>query len=793
MRKIFLFLLFLLNFTCYVAAQQPYTISGEIINRNSKAIPFANVALYSKTDSLMLKGVSSDENGKFSIEAVQPGTYYLSVFFIGFQSSTVSDVSITNENIHLNKIELRRKRTQLEEITVVSEKGMFENQAGKMVYNVDGNISATGELADELLQNIPSVSVDMDNKVTVRGAKATVLIDGIESSLADMLDQIPADAIESIEVITNPSVRYESKQGGSIINIILKKQAGKGYNGKVALGAGTSEKRDVNINLGQNNKKWRYSAAFNLQHKLQENETNSKRITEKANAVNLLTQEQMQQTTTSSQFASAVASRFFEDKSFVSFTYTLQNRNQDKNSETQSKNFQEDLQTSNNKISRTGNNDNTFHQFQSNFKDILKKGLLEGSLLYSCNAPLDEYIQITQAIDMGTQEPDLDYRVNEKRYDNSIQLLKTQIDFSRKLAAKTNLETGVQYTYNYFGQNLLNKRTSYKPDGDSGINYGTEDVFESEFTNRNQSAAAYVLLSSNFKKYSFSAGTRLEYMHNAAFSDSTVTSSYFKFIPSVHIKNQVSEKYTWEVSFTARTTPPTYNQLNPISLSWGNYSKSSGNPNLKPELFYQFEWSNSWQLEKSNFVASLFFRNQSDIIGKWYYIEIEDEKQVSHSVFENLGELRTAGIDVSSMFTYGKFKIRPSLVTFYNCIKGNKFASTLDREEVSYTLKIAGNYQVNKKVNIQCTGNYYSPFISVYGKQYGYYKVDAGIRAKIMKNKGALSLKVMDIFDSSEYDKTVNQREDMLRTSHINPKSFLVYMNFSYQFNSLKRAVAKKG
>jgi len=144
------------------------------------------------------------------------------------------------------------------------------------------------------------------------------------------------------------------------------------------------------------------------------------------------------------------------------------------------------------------------------------------------------------------------------------------------------------------------------------------------------------------------------------------------------------------------------------------------------------------------------------------------------------------------MLNLRKLKVRPSFVTFYSQIEGNKFASTLYKNEVSYILKIAGNYQLSKRVNFQCTANYNSPFISVYGKQYAWFKMDASVRTKLFKNKAAVSLKVSDVFDSYHYDKTVNQCENMLRNSHINTKSFLVYMNFSHQFNSLKRG-EKKG
>lgn len=471
--------------------------------------------------------------------------------------------------------------------------------------------------------------------------------------------------------------------------------------------------------------------------------------------------------------------------------YTLQNRTQERNTITNNQNFTNEEPTSINKLNRIGENTNTLHQLSSNFKNKLKNGELMGGVIYSANTPNNWNSQTTQPIDIESGNPRSDYRIDEKTYDNNNQLLKSNIDLSQSFSKNTQLETGLLVSHNLFEQDLINKRTYYTQNNDGSTDISEQQI-ESNFRNTTNSAAGYALLSSKIKKYSMSAGLRLEYIYNRSESDSTITTSYLKLIPSLHIQKRVSDLYTWELSFTSRSKPPTYNQLNPISVSFGNYYKSSGNPNLKSEFFYQCEWNNRWKLEKSNYSLALFFRKQSDIIGRWYFLEEEDGKEVSHSIFENLGELQTLGIDFSSMLNFNKVKIRPSLVAFHSHISGDKFASTLDKKELPFTVKIAANYQLNKKINFQATGNYNSPFISVYGKQYAYFKVDAGARAKILKDKAILSLKVMDIFDSVDYDKTINQREDMLRTNHIDPKNILIYMNLSCQFNSLKKRGSTK-
>jgi outer membrane cobalamin receptor len=693
----------------------------------------------------------------------------------------------------LGSVLLKRTSTRLEEIKVVSEKGMFESQAGKMVYNVEGNVNAVGESAGELLQNIPSVSIDMDEKVTVRGSKATVLIDGVESGLSEMLDQIPADAIESIEVMKNPSVRYESKSGGSIINIKLRKQGLTGYNAKLEAGAGTLDKRNFNAVLGSNLRNWRLSVFANYKHSRKDVLQNSVRTIIADDNDNSLIQQQNDISYSTSLFSSASVAYFFKDKSFIDLKYIHQIREQDKDVDTHSKSYKSDILKSVSDISRIGVNQNSFHQFMFRFRNNLKKdgNKVEGSVLYSFNSPGNEYDQTIQPFSVEDGLPQNRYKTDDKIYDNSVKLLKAKLDYTLQIFPKTILETGGLFSINSFTQNLLNTKTNYVWDDSTNEYIGSENVRNIDFTNRNYSASVYALLSTRYRKYSLSAGIAGEFTNNVVETDTTVSTPIFDIVPSVHIQKKVSEKYTWELSMTARSKPPRYNQLNPISLSWSSYNKSSGNPNLKPEFFYQVEWDNSWKWEKSNFNFALFYKNESDIIGKWYFLETEDDKQISHSKYENLGEIISYGTDISGMLLIGKLVFRPGLVAYYTIIEGDKFASTLDTEEISYLAKVNASHPLTKNISLQVSGTYNSPFISVYGKQFEYYSVNAGIKARMFKKKVSLVIKAVDIFETVEYDKIVNQRINYLKETHYNPNNFSLYVSLSYKFNSVKKKKKK--
>lgn len=798
MRKLeFLLLIVFLCTVFNVIAQNRPTLSGRIVSPNGKAISFANIALLNIADSVIYKGAMTDNKGNFILENVKNGEYYLKVFFVGFETAKVDSIVMEGKPMELSPIILKTKATQLDEIKVVSERGMFESEAGKMVYNVDGNMNAVGESAIELLQNIPSIGTDMDDKVTLRGSKATILIDGVESDLSSMLDQIPSDAIESIEVITNPSARYESKSGAGIVNIKLKKSAKTGYTGKITVGAGTREKKNFAVQAGYNLKKWRLGASGSYKNDKYEDESFTVRETLSNGEKRYMNQDRLNTRKPSSAFVRTNANYYFEEKSFISFQYVLQNRSQTNTSEYETEHLNQDhVLSSKSTTMREGADNNLFNEFSSSFrKDFKKNGkqVLDFNLLYSFNTPLNQYDQLNQPVVLESSVPVSSYTTDAKEYANKVQLLKFKGDYSQPLSPKIKLETGVLSSLHHYYQDLHSERITYKRNDLSGqYEVSASDQNDKTFDYSGYAISSYGLISGSFGKFQFSTGVRAEITLNETKTDSKVMNTFVKIIPSLHLKQIVNEKYSREVSYTSRISPPSYNQLNPISLSWGNYYKSSGNPNLKPEVFYQAEFANHWTHKKGNYVLTLFLKNRSNIIGRWYNVEQdEDGRDVTYSITENLGNVISGGVDGSASLTLKKIVLRPAFSGFFSKINGDKFGPELDKQELSFTTKLTSDYKVSKDLVFQLSARYNSPFISDYGKQFCYYTFDAGFKANMFKRMAALSVKVVDFLNTMEYDKVVNQRANYTSTSHVDPHNFLVYFDLVYKFNSLMKKSKK--
>jgi len=792
--KSILFTIILFFLFCLVSySQYSVSLQGQVVTPNKAAVSFANVALMKASDSLICKGTMTDEKGKFVLKNLNDGNYYLQVHFVGFETVRVDSIQINGLSVNLKPVILRRKSTQLGEIKVVSEKGMFESQAGKMVYNVDGNLNAVGESAMELLQNIPSLNTDMDDKVTLRGSKATILIDGMESDLSSMLDQIPSNAIESIEVITNPSARYESKNGAGIINIKLKKSAKAGYNGKMEIGAGTREKQNVSVQMGYNLKKWRLGTSVNYKKDKSEIESFMEREALIDGKLRFMNQDRFDVRVPSSAFFSTSANYYFNKKDFISFQYVLQNKSQKYNSDYETENFNADhVLTSKSTTGREGKDNNLFNQFTTVFRKEFKENgeqVLDVNLLYSFNTPLNQYDQLYQPVSVEQSVPVKNYTTDFKDYSDNIHLLKLKADYNQRLSSKWKLELGVLASVNHFFQDFYSERTSFKRNNVTGEYVeSSKNIVDKSFDYYGYAASSYGLLSGSFGKFQLSAGLRFEQAINQTRMEEKIVNTFYKLIPSLHLKQIVSKSYSREISYTSRISPPNYGQLNPISLSWGDYFKSVGNPKLEPEVFYQAELANHWIWAKSNFVLTFFAKNRSNIIGKWYSVEQDEEgRDVTYFISENLGDIISAGVDASAMLAVKKFVFRPAISGYFNKINGDKFGPELDREEFSYTSKITSDYKINKDLVVQVSGRYSSPFISDYGKQFSYYTFDAGLKANLLKQAATFSLKVVDMFNTMEYDKEVKQRANYIINSHVDPHNFLIYFDLAYKFNSLKK------
>jgi hypothetical protein len=253
------------------AFSQTYSVSGTIIEKTSKEpLPGASIVLFDATGSV-LNGATSDNQGTFIINSISNGNYHLEISFIGFITDTIKNLQL-NKDINIGSIKLIPTEILLDEATVTGEKAIYTTHLDKKVYNVQKDVLAETSTASEILQNVPSVNVDINGGITLRNTgNITFFINGKPSALlrknpSAILEQIPASSIERIEVITNPSAKYRPDGVGGIINIVLKKDADKGFNGQIQANVGDEGRYNANLNLNYGAEDFKLFGNYGIRH-----------------------------------------------------------------------------------------------------------------------------------------------------------------------------------------------------------------------------------------------------------------------------------------------------------------------------------------------------------------------------------------------------------------------------------------------------------------------------------------------------------------------------------------------
>jgi hypothetical protein len=785
--------LFIVCVFCVITSwsQSVYSVKGTVLSSNKEVVANAEVILFNVQDTLMKVGATTDEQGLFYFDDLKNGQYKIQVSFIGCQNASIDPVFIKGKNVVLNPIILQQKFTELGEVKVISEKLTVESQAGKTTYYVDENLNSAGQTALDLMLRIPMLGVDENDRVTMRGSNVTLLIDNNESEISSMLDQIPSEVVHSIDVISNPSVKYASKSGGGVVNVNLKKNVFKGFNGKVLAGVSTRNKQNISIQLGYNFSKWKFSSNFDFL----KDEKEADYIYTRESIINGKYRTTFQNRNNINYSKSILfknnLSYYFNPKSFVGIQYILNNRATDSESRhlsEQSDSIQKLLSKSS--TSLDGNNSSVLNQVSTNFRKVFKQSdsqILDINLVYSFSKPLNSYDQKSQPISISTGLPLNRYTLDEKEYLNNEKFVTFKVDFEQPISEKNRIETGLLFSLKQFSEDYSSVRTSYtRTNATSAYKVSSTSEGSSEFDYMGYGLSSYGIFSTKFRNYQLSTGLRFEMIVNEVESEEYKSILFYKLLPSLHLKQTRSKIYSWEISYTSRIIPPTSRELNPIVISRGDYYKSMGNIYLKPEVIHQAEYANNWIKKKNNYNLTLFVRNRANIIGKWYYLEKDDEdRDVSYSVDDNIGSIFSTGFDANTSLTLGKIILRPSVSSFYNRLDSDKFGPETDKNQLSALAKFSSDYKFAKNMVALFSGRYNSALISEEGKQFENYAFDLGFKANLFKQKATISIMAYDILDSYEYDMFVNQRANYSSRSHVDPLGFFIYFEVSWKFGSM--------
>jgi len=808
-----LFLLIFLLPTLVVFAQTTTTpttgsISGKLTDAQKNPLGYATVTLL-RMDSSVVNGDLTKDDGTFSIKPTGTGNFRLRIEYMGLATKFM-DVQITADapDKKLGAIKMTETENNLKEVQVVGEKPIMELKVDKKVFNVEKNTTTAGGSAADVLQNVPSVSVDVDGNVSLRGkSDVTILIDGKPSTLlgtdvASALQSLPAGSIESVEVITNPSAKYDAQGSTGIINIVTKKDGRFGMNGNVTVGAGTHDK--YNGNLGLNARKGKWTVFLNSSFRLNQSYNN---VTTDRYNKDTLTGGQFQNFHTYENvprtfdgYFNSIGASFDPDK-HNSITLT-QNINKMDFSFTDNSSYTVSNTPSYNTIVPNGNpilQENRFssqgggpfststaidykHKFQKKDEE------LSFDATYAYNYRIIKQYYNTQIDTLVNGANAAVYNITDNAPGTSTNSsANIWADYTDPLFT-TNGKLGLGFKSQFYWYNSTNN-----PVIDTALSNGTllhplpgitDQSLLAIYNYTQQIHAAYINWNDQLGKFSYQAGLRLEDNIYSGYGDvptyATFQNNYLNLFPSAFVSYKLDDQESIYLNYSRRTNRPGFRQLLPFVDLSNPGTVNTGNPGLVPEFINNIEFSYSRADKKgNNFILSAYYSYTQNLIESITtpISEVDAEKYgVSSS------ELFSTPINIASGTTYGAegtghFQLLPiwdltaNVNLFENQLligNGNPLETQYLSNNSGFTWfgKINSNLKLPKSFSFQVNVNYTSPQVIAQGTMEQAWWMDAAIRKTLWKNKATIVVNCSDIFNThhfitdyklAAYNETINR------------------------------------
>lgn len=750
-------------------AQQPGrpagALTGDTIRRNLPPIgkvigvlrdsvsrepmEFASVALISLRDSSATGGSLTDEKGHFSIEEVIPGRYLLRIASIGYKTfdTPVFTISMQENLKDFGLIYIPRSLRTLSEVNVTEERQEYVNSLDRKVFNVEKNLIATGGSVSDVLQNVPSVSVDIDGNVSLRGSEnVTILIDGKPSGLtaenrAQILKQIPAGSIEQVEVITNPGARYDAEGMTGIINIRTKKDKRSGFNGTATAGIGTNDKYNASLNLNRRTRNFNFFGNYGYRRD----------------------------------------DRTFEGSGFRTNFYDTT--------------FQ--------RSGSTGLFRNISHNVKAGsdwmINDYNTLGVSGG---FNIREELDRDYDFTEILDANRIRTGGFERIQRSpedgmTWDGAVDYRKTFPGTKRELSGNVNLtqntrnSTETFYTYPYdatfvsdqrqigdrenksYGGQLDYVHPTEKIRYEGGIKLTVRDneteqhlerfdpdrqqwiadaFFSDVFNYRDEVYAGYLQTGGKLGKFETQIGLRAEHTRMKGSSPDTLfRRDYTDLFPSVTFRYNLKKDHDIQLGYSRRISRPDNRQLNPFV----NYSDSlnlfRGNPGINPEYIHSVELGYQARIKEQNVAVTLYHHYIEDYVQR--FRTIDPNTGISLMTFLNFSSARNTGVEVvlRNQFTKG-ITLNTTFNGFYNEVNASNIESGLQSDVITWDVRATLNAKVLKSTSVQVTANYMAPRENPQGTFKGFRGVDVGIRQDFKGGKWSLNLAVSDIFDTRQFE-----------------------------------------
>ena len=725
------------------------TISGYIKNQSGDGVEFISVLLLSAKDSAMVKGAITDIDGKYEIKNMVAGRYLLAASGIGYDKTFSQVFDYQKDNFTVAPILLKDAVSQLKGVTVTATKPLVEVQADKLVVNVEGSINSTGLNALEVLQKSPGIQVDQDDNVVVEGKQGVrIYIDGKPSplsgrDLAAVLKGMQSSDIEAIEIITNPSAKYDAAGNVGIINIRLKKNKKMGTNGNITLNPvmGVTPKINLSGGLNYRNNKWNLFGTTSYGQGIYHNSRNNYRRLD------------------NTAFNTAIRSEYHEayrnikigtdytlnDKNTIGmavngsfgspkvFTFSQTNIGRSSESILDSAQLVSNSSTPNSRQNLNYNfnyrfADTTGHELTADidFGNFIGRSNLYQPNIYSFKDPRKasynrDYRQITPT----------DITIFSFKIDYEQPFYKGKLGYGLKASAVKSLNTLDAY-------NLYGAESEIDTNKSNSFTY-SEKVMAG-YINYNKTLNKKWSLQAGLRgEHTLSDGNLVSYKENAL---NRVDRSYFNLFPSFAITYNVAKNQSWNLNYSKRINRPGYQDLNPFEYKQDELTYYKGNAFLKPRYTDKIKVSNTLWSKLTTSLSYSYTTNEYNNISR-----IDGNK--IYNTTENFSNSKALVLDISLNTPLTKWWELNYNLWFHSGSIFGKFTGENDYNVSNKNFGFNGstNFKINKSTTFEISGYYRSQFNWIYvNKAQG--MMDLGLKKKVLKDKADLKLSVSDIFNT---------------------------------------------
>lgn len=755
--------LLLSAFMCYgaIAMAQTGNNAAKFVGKaldavTGKPVEYASVVLLHPQDSSVVTGMYTQPNGDFSFNAIPAGTYVLRITFMGYDKLVKAVKIVPNKPVQFaGTIRLQPAGKTLATVEIKSEKPAFSMQIDRQVFDAGSIVTAEGGSGTDVMKNIPSVDVDIDDNITLRGKSVTIYVDGKPSPFGDAktaLQMIPASTIDRVEVINNPSAKFEAQGGGGIINIVLKKDKAIGYNVMLSGGVATRGQLNGNVNASLRIRKFNFFANYNGWYGSQTGYgySNRQNLIPDTAGTAFFTQDSRNKNSNSGNGGRIGLDYYLNDYNTITISEGL-NLNTGNSADDITLNYL-DVHGSalqNGQRNNTSDYHNPNNNTSLNFRHTTSKQNEEWTayISYSNNKGRNNSNYSTQYQNAdgtpGNAQLQRNLGISQNQFWN------IQTDYTTPVGKKGKFETGAKVTLqnndNDYDARLFNFTTrQYEKSLDlSNTYYYKQDVY-----------GGYMNFSSAICNLGYQVGARIEQADLRGFSytkDTSVNNRFLNVFPSVFLKYNLphNENQSLIFNYSTRIDRPGFDQLLPYINNSDPQNIRAGNPDLKPSLTHKFE---------TNY--SRYFPNTKDYLNTGvYYSQANDDIDRISLLDTTTGVTTTRPMNLATdkdwgaNFTYNLHILKGWNVTTNLNMEYSKLTGlNVNNEYVTYGVTVNSNVRLPAKINFQVNGHYRSPRVAPQGTFKAMNGIDLGIRKEMLKNNAlAIALNISDVLNTQDY------------------------------------------